>query len=78
MAFLEKKSCDEIQGYLIGRPLPIEDYTALTGQPKSERADKPGRAKKTAAPERPRADAAWNFSNLNLQLHGADKAQAVM
>ena len=35
LAFLEKESCDEIQGYLIGRPLPIEDYTALTGQPKA-------------------------------------------
>ena len=27
LAFLAKESCDEIQGYLIGRPLPIEDYT---------------------------------------------------
>ncbi len=26
LAFLAKESCDEIQGYLIGRPLPIEDY----------------------------------------------------
>ena len=42
LAFLEKESCDEIQGYLIGRPLPIEDYTALTGQPKAERTDNPG------------------------------------
>jgi diguanylate cyclase (GGDEF)-like protein len=33
-AFLAKESCDEIQGYLIGRPLPIEDYAALTGQPR--------------------------------------------
>ena len=33
LAFLAKESCDEIQGYLIGRPLPIEDYAALTGQP---------------------------------------------
>ena len=41
LAFLAKESCDEIQGYLIGRPLPIEDYAALTGQPKSERPDKP-------------------------------------
>ena len=31
LAFLAKESCDEIQGYLIGRPLPIEDYAALTG-----------------------------------------------
>ena len=31
--FLRKEDCDEIQGYLIGRPLPIEDYATLTGQP---------------------------------------------
>ena len=34
--FLAKESCDEIQGYLIGRPLPIEDYAALTGDPAAE------------------------------------------
>ncbi len=33
LAFLAKESCDEVQGYLIGRPLPIEEYAALTGQP---------------------------------------------
>ncbi len=37
LAFLLKESCDEIQGFLVGRPLPIEDYAALTGQPKSGR-----------------------------------------
>ena len=74
LAFLKKETCDEIQGYLIGRPLPIEDYTALTGQPESERPDKLGLAKKRA-PERLRADAARDFSDLNLQLHGADKAE---
>jgi EAL domain-containing protein (putative c-di-GMP-specific phosphodiesterase class I) len=37
LAFLTKESCDEIQGFLIGRPLPIEDYTALTGQPAKPR-----------------------------------------
>ena len=31
LAFLAKESCDEIQGYLIGRPLPIAEYAALTG-----------------------------------------------
>ena len=24
--------CDEVQGYLIGHPLPIDDYAAITGQ----------------------------------------------
>ena len=46
LAFLKNETCDEIQGYLIGRPLPIEDYTALTGHCESERPDKPGLAKK--------------------------------
>ena len=32
LAFLAKENCDEIQGYLIGRPLPIDDYAELTGQ----------------------------------------------
>jgi EAL domain-containing protein (putative c-di-GMP-specific phosphodiesterase class I) len=38
LAFLLKESCDEIQGFLVGRPLPIEDYAALTGQPTQGRA----------------------------------------
>ncbi len=29
--FLSKESCNEIQGFLIGRPQPIEYYAALTG-----------------------------------------------
>ena len=31
LAFLAKESCDEIQGFLVGRPLPIGEYAALTG-----------------------------------------------
>ena len=31
LAFLTKESCDEVQGYLIGRPRPIDDYCGLTG-----------------------------------------------
>ena len=54
LAFLAKESCDEIQGYLIGRPLPIEDYAALTGQP-SNRASA---ADKLDAPTKKRAGAA--------------------
>jgi diguanylate cyclase (GGDEF)-like protein/PAS domain S-box-containing protein len=38
LAFLKKESCGEVQGYWIGRPLPIQDYAALTGQPKKLRA----------------------------------------
>ncbi|MBS0245131.1 MAG: EAL domain-containing protein [Proteobacteria bacterium] len=32
LAFLAAESCDEIQGYLIGRPQPIEHYAALVGK----------------------------------------------
>jgi diguanylate cyclase (GGDEF)-like protein len=31
LAFLKLEHCDEVQGYLIGRPLPIENYAALVG-----------------------------------------------
>ena len=40
LAFLKNETCDEILGYLVGQPLPIKNYTALTGQPESERPDK--------------------------------------
>ena len=29
LAFLVREHCDEIQGYLIGRPLPISQYAAV-------------------------------------------------
>jgi diguanylate cyclase (GGDEF)-like protein/PAS domain S-box-containing protein len=29
LAFLAREYCDEVQGYLIGKPRPIEDYAAL-------------------------------------------------
>ena len=31
LAFLTRESCDEVQGFLIGRPRPIHDYAVLTG-----------------------------------------------
>ena len=31
-AFLVQAGCDEVQGYLTGRPLPIEDYVELVGR----------------------------------------------
>lgn len=31
--FLAREGCDEVQGFLIGRPLPIEDYAELVGRP---------------------------------------------
>lgn len=36
LAFLTREACDEIQGYLIGRPQPIESYSAITGVLSSE------------------------------------------
>lgn len=33
LAFLSHESCDEIQGYLVGRPSPIADYAELVGRP---------------------------------------------
>ena len=34
-ALLAQEGCDQIQGYLIGRPFPIADYAGLVGrQPK--------------------------------------------
>jgi diguanylate cyclase (GGDEF)-like protein len=35
LAFLAKEQCDEIQGFLVGQPRPIEDYAELTGRPRS-------------------------------------------
>jgi diguanylate cyclase (GGDEF)-like protein len=32
LAFLKAESCNEVQGYLIGRPLPIEDHAKLVGR----------------------------------------------
>jgi EAL domain-containing protein (putative c-di-GMP-specific phosphodiesterase class I) len=33
LAFLSRESCGEVQGYLIGRPHPIESYAELVGWP---------------------------------------------
>lgn len=38
-AFLVQEGCDEIQGFLIGRPLPIEDYAEWIGQKAVVRRD---------------------------------------
>ena len=32
LSFLSREACDEIQGYLIGRPRPIADYAELVGR----------------------------------------------
>jgi EAL domain-containing protein (putative c-di-GMP-specific phosphodiesterase class I) len=33
LAFLSRESCDQIQGYLIGRPGPIDKYAEMVGRP---------------------------------------------
>jgi EAL domain-containing protein (putative c-di-GMP-specific phosphodiesterase class I) len=35
LAFLADEACDEVQGYLVGRPRPIEDYAELVGRPRN-------------------------------------------
>ncbi|MFL6805175.1 MAG: putative bifunctional diguanylate cyclase/phosphodiesterase [Xanthobacteraceae bacterium] len=35
LAFLSDEACDEVQGYLIGRPGPIEHYAGTVGRPMS-------------------------------------------
>jgi diguanylate cyclase (GGDEF)-like protein/PAS domain S-box-containing protein len=34
--FLVREACDQVQGYVVGRPQPIEDYADLVGRPASE------------------------------------------
>src|SRR5262249_38802762 len=38
LAFLEREACDEVQGYLVGRPAPIETYAGIIGRPEIARA----------------------------------------
>jgi len=33
LAFLTDEACDEVQGYLVGRPCPSQDYAELVGRP---------------------------------------------
>jgi EAL domain-containing protein (putative c-di-GMP-specific phosphodiesterase class I) len=37
LALLEQSGCDEVQGYLTGRPRPIAEYHDLTGGPPTQR-----------------------------------------
>jgi diguanylate cyclase (GGDEF)-like protein/PAS domain S-box-containing protein len=40
LAFLVAESCDEVQGFLIGRPLPIAAYADIVGRSKSTKSRK--------------------------------------
>jgi diguanylate cyclase (GGDEF)-like protein/PAS domain S-box-containing protein len=37
LAFLSREACDEIQGFLIGKPCPIEEYAEVVGRPPTRR-----------------------------------------
>jgi diguanylate cyclase (GGDEF)-like protein len=41
LSFLSVESCDRVQGYLVGRPGPIEDYAELVGRPRTQARDVP-------------------------------------
>jgi len=32
LAYLAREGCDEVQGFLLGRPLPIASYAAIVGE----------------------------------------------
>jgi EAL domain-containing protein (putative c-di-GMP-specific phosphodiesterase class I) len=32
LAFLSQEACDEVQGYFVGRPFPIEHYAEMIGR----------------------------------------------
>jgi EAL domain-containing protein (putative c-di-GMP-specific phosphodiesterase class I) len=38
LAFLAVEACNEVQGYLIGRPQPIEHYCAAVGRAEERQA----------------------------------------
>jgi diguanylate cyclase (GGDEF)-like protein/PAS domain S-box-containing protein len=44
LAFLAREGCDEVQGYLIGRPRPIAEYAALVGRRPRARKKPPASA----------------------------------
>jgi diguanylate cyclase (GGDEF)-like protein/PAS domain S-box-containing protein len=37
LAFLAKEACNEVQGYLVGRPMPIDHYAEVTGRSKKKK-----------------------------------------
>jgi len=36
LAFLSKEECAEVQGFLVGKPLPIDAYAEAVGRPPAE------------------------------------------
>jgi EAL domain-containing protein (putative c-di-GMP-specific phosphodiesterase class I) len=44
LAFLKRESCDEVQGFLVGRPHTIESYDEVTGHQSADAAPRIRRA----------------------------------
>jgi diguanylate cyclase (GGDEF)-like protein/PAS domain S-box-containing protein len=38
LAFLTREGCDEVQGYFLGRPYPIDHYAGMVGRARDERS----------------------------------------
>jgi EAL domain-containing protein (putative c-di-GMP-specific phosphodiesterase class I) len=47
LAFLAREGCDEVQGYLIGRPRPIAEYSEVLAPRRYARKKPPTRADET-------------------------------
>jgi len=43
LAFLSREACDEVQGFFVGRPHPIEHYAELVGRTAAEQISAPAR-----------------------------------
>ena len=57
LAFLRRESCDQVQGFLIGKPQPIEHYRAITGAASAEPPSGEGTSgPKAASPSDRRSD----------------------
>jgi EAL domain-containing protein (putative c-di-GMP-specific phosphodiesterase class I) len=49
-AILKNKGCDEVQGYLYGRPMPLEEFTRYAAKWASTRSTAPRRPRNRLAP----------------------------
>jgi EAL domain-containing protein (putative c-di-GMP-specific phosphodiesterase class I) len=62
LAFLSNENCDEVQGYLIGRPQPINDYADIVGRSNADASPAQGR---------PNLSPPWIFSTESRLIAGA-------
>ena len=64
LSFLAEQGCDAVQGYFIGKPLPIEQYDALVGRA-------PGRDAAEPSAHAPAEDAIPAFTTDRYLLRSA-------